>query len=70
MRNPIVGMRLASHDLCNVKTTILGATPGAIPELMGTHMKDFHVPMHSRSVFSKIGVASGRQRDVLELVGP
>ena len=29
MRNPILGM--VSHDLCNAKTTILGATPGAIP---------------------------------------
>ena len=28
MRNPILGM--ASHNLCNAKTTILGATPGAI----------------------------------------
>ena len=27
MQNPILGM--ASHDLCNAKTTILGATPGA-----------------------------------------
>ena len=29
MRNPILGM--ASHDLCNAKTTILGAVLGAIP---------------------------------------
>ena len=29
MRNPILGM--ASHDLSNVKTTILGATLGATP---------------------------------------
>ena len=33
MGNPIVGM--ASHDLCNAKTTILGATPGAIPGIDG-----------------------------------
>ena len=33
---------MASHDLSNTKTKILGATPGAIPELRGTHMKDFH----------------------------
>ena len=29
MRNPILGM--ASRDLCNAKTRILGATPGAVP---------------------------------------
>ena len=33
MRNPILGM--ASHDLCNAKTTILGATPGGIPGIDG-----------------------------------
>ena len=33
MRNPILGM--ASHDLSNEKTTILGATPGAIPRIDG-----------------------------------
>ena len=32
-QNPILGM--ASHDLCNVKTTILGAAPGAIPGIDG-----------------------------------
>ena len=25
--------------------------PERFPEFMGTHMKDFHLPMHSRSVF-------------------
>ena len=40
MRNSILGME--AHDLSNTKATILGATPGAIPELMKTHMKDFH----------------------------
>ena len=33
MRNPMLGME--SHDLCNAKTTILGATPGAIPGIDG-----------------------------------
>ena len=33
MQNPILGM--ASHDLCNAKTRILGATPGAIPGIDG-----------------------------------
>ena len=54
MRNPVLGM--ASRDLCNAKTTVLGATPKRFPELMGTHMKDFHLPMHSRRFFSNIGV--------------
>ena len=36
--------------------------PERFPELMGTHMEDFHLPMHSRSVFlSKIGVVTARQ---------
>ena len=59
MRNPILGM--ASHDLsdlCNAKTTILGATPGAIPGIHGNpldscDMKHFHLPVHSRRVFFK-----------------
>ena len=34
MRNPILGM--ASHDLGNAKTIILGATPGAMPGVDGT----------------------------------
>ena len=33
MRNPVLGM--ASRDLCNAKTTILRATPGAIPGIDG-----------------------------------
>ena len=49
MRNAILGM--ASRDLSNTKTTILGATPGAIPRIDGTHMKDFHLPLRSRSLF-------------------
>ena len=40
MRNSILGIRnsilgVASHDLRNTKTTILGATPGAIPGIDG-----------------------------------
>ena len=50
MRNPILGM--AFRDLCNAKTRILAE----FPESMGIQMKDFHLPVHSRSVFSKIGV--------------
>ena len=26
-----------------------------LPELAGTHMKDFHLPLHSRSLFSRMG---------------
>ena len=29
--------------------------PERFPELMGTHMKDFHLPLHSRSVFQALG---------------
>ena len=57
MRNSILGM--ASHDLSNTKTTIIGATPG---EFMGTHMKDLHSPLHSRSFFSRIGVVPARKK--------
>ena len=37
--------------------------PGVIPGIaMGPHMGDFHLPMHSRSVFSRIGFVPARQR--------
>ena len=39
MRNPILG--LASHDLCNAETRILGATPGAIPAIYGNPRERF-----------------------------
>ena len=29
--------------------------PERFPELVGTHMKDFHLPLHSRSVFQEFG---------------
>ena len=54
VRNSILGM--ASHDLSNTKTTILGAAPGAILGIEGTHMKDFNLPLHSWSVLLRIGV--------------
>ena len=31
------------------------------PEVMGTHMKDFHLPLRSRNVFSKLGVAPAKK---------
>ena len=52
---------MASHDLSSTKTRILGATPERFPELMGTHTKDFHLPLHSRSVFLRIGVVPAHQ---------
>ena len=39
IRNSILGM--ASHDLSNTKTTILGATPGAIPGIYGNPNERF-----------------------------
>ena len=44
-RELVVGM--ASHDLSNAKTTILGVTPQAMSGLMGTNMRDFHLPLQS-----------------------
>ena len=37
--------------------------PERFPEIQfaGTRMKDFHLPQHSRSVFSRIGVVPARQ---------
>ena len=43
IRNSILGM--AFQDLSNTKTKVLGATPERFPELIGTHMKDFHLPI-------------------------
>ena len=36
------------------------------PELPRTHPKDFHLPLHSRSVFSRIGVVPAHQRKVVQ----
>ena len=35
--------------------------PERFPELTGTRMKDFHLPLLSRSVFSRIGVVPARK---------
>ena len=59
IRNSILGM--ASHDLSNTKTTILGATPGAIPGIDGNHMKDFHLSILG-AFFQELGW-SPRARD-------
>ena len=58
IRNSILGM--ASHGLSNPKATILGATPGAIAGIDGNPHQRFHV-LHSRSVFSRIGVVICRK---------
>ena len=60
IRSSILGM--ASHDLSKMKTTILGATPGAIPRIDGSAHERLHVPMHSRSFFSKVGVVPACQK--------
>ena len=45
---------MASHDLSNTKTTVLGATLGVIPGIEGqTQMKDFHA--FSERYFKKWG---------------
>ena len=59
IRNSILGM--ASHDLINTKPAILGAIPAELPR---THPKDFHLPLHSRSVFSRIGVVPAHQKNI------
>ena len=46
---------MASHDLSNTRTTILGATPGAIPGIEETHMKDFHLALHSGVFGQELG---------------
>ena len=59
MRNPILGM--ASHDLCSAKTTILGATPRAIPgNWWEPTWKIFLCILGA--LFSKIGVVPVRGR--------
>ena len=50
LRNSIFGM--ASHDLSNTKTRILGATPGAIPGIDGNaHERPSFSPAFSERVF-------------------
>ena len=63
MQNSILG--LASHDLSNMKTTILRATPGAIPGIDGNPHERFHLTLHSRCGFSRIGVVPAHQNFVL-----
>ena len=54
IRNSILGM--ASHDLSNTKTTILGATPGAIPGIDGNpHERFSFAPPFSERFFENWG---------------
>ena len=39
------------------------------PELLRTRTKDFHLPLHSRSVFSRIGAIPARQRNIPKAPG-
>ena len=54
---------MASHDLSNTKTTILGATPGAIPGIDGNLLERFSfAPAFSEVFFfSRIGVIPAHQ---------
>ena len=54
IRNSILGM--ASHHLSNTKTTILGATPGAIPGIDGNpHRRIFICPSILGAFFRELG---------------
>ena len=54
IRNSILGM--ASHDLTNTKTAILGATPGAIPRIDGNpHERFSFAPSFSERFFENWG---------------
>ena len=61
IQNSILGIRnsslgMASHDLNNTKTTILGATPGAIPGIDGhPHERFSFAPLFSERFFENWG---------------
>ena len=62
MRNPILGM--ASQDLSNTKTTILGATPGVIPGIFGNPLERFSFapPFSERFVENRGGPRAPDQK--------
>ena len=67
IRNSILGIRncilgMASHDLSNTKTTILGATPGAIPGVDGSPHERFSFAPAFSERFLRIGVVPARQK--------
>ena len=60
MRNSTLGM--ASHDLSNTRSTILGATPGATLGIYGhPHERVLFAPAFSER-FSRIGVVPARKK--------
>ena len=59
IRNSILGM--ASHNLSNTKTTILGATPAAFPGIDGNPHERFSFAPAFSELFSRIGVVLARQ---------
>ena len=59
MRNSILGM--ASHDLSNMKATILGATPGAILGIAGNPHERFQFAPLFSELFLRIGVVPACQ---------
>ena len=68
MRNSILGM--ASHDLSSTKTTILGATPGAIPGIDGNPHERFSFAPAFSERFLRTGVVPARQHQVLSWFNP
>ena len=63
VRNSILGM--ASHDSSNTKTTILGATPGAIPRIDGNPHERFScAPPFSERFFENWGGPRAQEHDV------
>ena len=64
IRNSILGM--ASHDLSNTKTTIRGATPGAIPGIDGNPYERFsYAPAFSEGFFKNWGGPRAREFHLL-----
>ena len=62
---------MASHVLSNTKTTILGATPGAIPGIGGNPHEGFSFAHDSRSTFSRLGGLRALDRNLFRrLFGP
>ena len=62
IRNSILGM--ASHDLSNTKTAILGATPGAIPRIdENPHERFTFAPFILGALFRELGW-SPRAREI------
>ena len=58
---------MASHDLINVKTTILGATPGAILGIDGHPPERFSLaPVFSARFFKNWGVPARKKNNTLK----